>query len=111
MIAALLMFAAAAPARVPAPVVVSALESEQLARACSGKDDDTSASFCTGYILGVFDALSLARQICPSAKKASTGPAIAAVRKALRTQPERWTSAPSFLVRDALKQAFPCKRK
>lgn len=95
----------------PPPVVVSPLESAQLARACSGKDSDTSASFCTGYILGIFDALSLAQEICPSAKKASTRQAVVAVRKALRLHPDRWTSAPSFLVRDALKQAFPCKRK
>ncbi len=104
---AALALAAAAPSR----VVVSPLESEQLARACSGKDDDTSASFCTGYILGVFDALSLAQDICPSAKKASTRQAVVAVREALRLHPDRWSSAPSFLVRDALKQAFPCKRK
>lgn len=106
MLAALMLAVAA-----PSPVVVSALQSEQLARACSGKDDDTSASFCTGYILGVFDALSLAKQICPSAKKASTRQVVTAVRKALRRDPDHWSSAPSFLVRDALQQAFPCKRK
>lgn len=106
MLAALALAAAA-----PSPVVVSALESEQLARACSGKDDDTSASFCTGYILGVFDALSLTQEICPSAKKASTRQVVVAVRKALRRKPDRWSSAPSFVVRDALKQAFPCKSR
>ncbi|WP_404372385.1 Rap1a/Tai family immunity protein [Sphingomonas sp. MMS24-J45] len=113
----LLLALAAAPAPKykappkPPPVVVSSLESAQLARACDGRDDDPSPSFCTGYILGVFDALSLAHQICPSPTKASTLTAIAAARKALRTHPDRWDSAPSFIVRDALKAAFPCTRR
>jgi len=100
------MLAAAAP-----PIVVSSLESAHLAEECKGKDSDPAATFCTGYIMGVFDALSLSRQICPSAKQGFTLDAVAAVRKYLRTNPDKWSSAPSFVVRDALRAEFPCRRK
>jgi hypothetical protein len=106
MILALIALIAAAP---EAPVVVSSLETEQLAESCRGKDSDASQSFCTGYILGAFDTLSMARQICPSPTNASTLEAIAATRKYLRTNRKAWDAAPAFLVRDALKGAFPCK--
>ena len=72
----ILLFAAAAAQ----PVVVSSLTTEQLAAQCIGNDRDTRASFCTGYILGVFDTLSSARAICPKAGKASTAEVIAAPR-------------------------------
>ena len=78
---------------------------------CRGKDTDPTASFCTGYIMGEFDALSLARKICPSASGASTLGAVAAARKYIRTHREAWDSAPAFVVRTALQAAFPCKRK
>jgi len=92
-----------------APVVVSSLRTEQLADACRGEDSESTPGFCTGYILGAFDTLSMARQICPSATSASTLEAIAATRKYLRTHRKAWDSAPAFIVRDALKGAFPCK--
>jgi hypothetical protein len=96
-------------APVEAPVVVSSLRTEQLADACRGEDSDSTPGFCTGYILGAFDTLSMSRQICPSATSASTLEAIAATRKYLRTHRKAWDSAPAFIVRDALKGAFPCK--
>jgi hypothetical protein len=92
-----------------APVVVSSLRTKQLADACRGEDSDSTPGFCTGYILGAFDTLSMSRQICPSATSASTLEAIAATRKYLRTHRKAWDSAPAFIVRDALKGAFPCK--
>lgn len=100
---------AGAKAAAALPVVVSSLQTEQLAQYCRGTDADDSASFCTGYILGVFDTLSMARQICPSAEKASTLRAIAVTRKYLRTHRKAWDSAPAFVVRDALQGAFSCK--
>lgn len=110
MILLLLALAAAPVAATPAPVVVSSLQTEQLAEYCRGKDDDATASFCTGYILGAFDTLSMARQICPSPTQASTLKAIAATRKYLRTHRKQWASAPTFVVRDALQSTFPCTR-
>lgn len=103
----LLMIAALASAK--APVVVSSLTTEQLVRDCRGKDSDPAATFCTGYIIGAFDTLSQARQICPSPARASTLDTVASVRRYLRTHDERWSDAPSFVVRDALRLSFPCK--
>ena len=104
----LLALAIAAP-EAP-PVVVSPLQTSQLAEACSGKDADTTASFCTGYILGAFDALSLSHQICPSAANASTIKVVVSVaRKYLRSHKKSWSSAPIFVIRTALKTAFACK--
>jgi hypothetical protein len=92
-------------------VVVSSLTTEQLAAQCMGNDRDTRATFCTGYILGVFDTLSRARAICPVAGKASTAEVIAAPRKYMRKYHKKWSAAPAFVVRDALSEAFPCKKK
>lgn len=104
----MLLLAALAP--VDRPVVVSSLTTAQLAQDCRGKDTEADADFCTGYIMGVFDALSLSHQICPSPARASTIQTVAAARKYLRTHKKKWSTAPSFVVRDALKAAFPCKR-
>ncbi len=93
------------------PVVVSSITATQLAEYCRGKDTDTAPNFCTGYIIGEFDALSLSREICPSPVRASTLKAVSAARKYLRTHPAKWTSAPSFIVRDALRAAFPCRQR
>lgn len=93
------------------PVVVSALTTERLVEECRGKDDDPAPSFCTGYIIAAFDTLSLAHKICPSPARASTIEVVAAVRKQLRRRGTKATAAPAFFVRDALRSAFPCKRK
>jgi Rap1a immunity proteins len=93
------------------PVVVSSLTTEQLVEQCRGKDDDPTFTFCTGYIIGEFDTLSLSRQICPSSTRASNIEAVAAVRKYLRKHAKKATGAPAFVVRDALRAAYPCKRK
>ena len=112
----LLMLALAAadrPAERPAsrPVVVSSLTTQQLLEFCEGKDSDPSANFCTGYILGEFDALSLSGDICPLPARASNVKVAAAVRKYLYARAKKTgTGAPSFVVRDALRDAYPCKR-
>jgi len=105
------IFLAAALAAAEPPVVVSSLGTAQLAESCRGQDADAAATFCTGYVIGVFDALSLSHQICPSPARASTGEVAAAARKYLRTHRKKWSSAPSFVLRDALRAAFPCKGK
>ena len=94
------------------PVVVSSLTTQQLLEFCEGKDSDPSANFCTGYILGEFDALSLSGDICPLPARASNIEVAAAVRKYLRARAKKTgTGAPSFVVRDALRDAYPCKRR
>lgn len=103
----LLMIAALAASK--APVVVSALTTEQLVGDCRGKDTDPAATFCTGYIIGAFDTLSQSHQICPSPASASTLETVASVRRYLRTHDDEWTDAPSFVVRNALRVKFPCE--
>lgn len=93
------------------PVVVSSLTTRQLVEQCRGKDSDPSPTFCTGYIIAEFDTLSLSHQICPTARGASTIQVISAARKYLRTKGKKSTDAPSFVVRTALRRAFPCKTK
>jgi hypothetical protein len=105
----MLLLAAALAASAPPPAVVSALETAQLAEACKGKDSDSTATFCTGYIMGAFDTLSVAHQICLPPDGASTVETVAAARLYIRTHREAWDKAPSFVVRDALQEAFPCK--
>ena len=113
----LLMLALAAadrPAERPAsrPVVVSSLTTQQMLEYCQGKDSDPTANFCTGYILGEFDALSLAGDVCPLPARASNIEVAATVRKYLRARAKKTgTGAPSFVVRDALHDAYPCKRR
>ncbi|HEX8419519.1 MAG TPA: Rap1a/Tai family immunity protein [Sphingomonas sp.] len=102
-----LLLALATPSK--APVVVSSLTTSGLIEQCRGKDNDATANFCTGYILGEFDTLSLARQICPSPRRASNIEVVTVTRKYLRKRSDRKDVAPSFIVRDALRAAFPCK--
>jgi hypothetical protein len=91
------------------PVVVSSLTTSQLVELCRGKDDDPTADFCTGYMLAAFDALSSARQICPAPDRSSNVAVTAAARKYLRKQGKKSSAAPAFVVRQGLKEAFPCK--
>lgn len=103
--------ALAALAASAAPVVVSPLRTEQLAENCRGKDRDTDLTFCTGFIIGVFDTLSLTHQVCPSPDRFSTAEVVADARRYLRAHRRQWSSAPSFVIRDALQAAFPCARR
>ncbi|TCP35067.1 Rap1a/Tai family immunity protein [Sphingomonas sp. BK235] len=105
------LFLALLAAAADRPVVVSSITTPQLVELCRGKDDDPTANFCTGYILAEFDALSLARQICPSPARASNMKVAATVRKYLRKRGRKATAAPAFVVRDALRAAYPCKRR
>ena len=104
-----MMLALATPSK--APVMVSSLTTTMLVEQCRGKDNDATANFCTGYILGAFDTLSVSRQICPSPGRASNIEVVAVTRKYLRKNAGKKDVAPSFLVRDALRAAFPCKRR
>jgi hypothetical protein len=103
----MILFLLALAAATKPPVVVSSLTTRQLAEDCRGKDTDSAATFCTGYIMGVFDTLSSSRQICPSTD-IQTIDAVAAARKYIRKHSKTWGNAPSFVVRDGLRDAFPC---
>lgn len=102
---------AAAPAS-QAPIVTTSIETSELLTACRGDRTDLTQNFCTGYIMGIFDALSFARQICPSPySDTTTLQAVAVTRKFLDEHPEEWSKAPIFLVRKALLSAFSCPRR
>ena len=92
------------------PVVVSSLTAGQLVDYCRARDGDPGATLCTGYIIGAFDGLSLSHQICPTAARASNLEVAAIVRTYLRRHRAKASAAPVFLVRDALRAAFPCQR-
>lgn len=104
----MLWLATLAAGAVERPVVVSALTTGQLVEQCQGKDNDPGSNFCTGYILGAFDALSLTHEICASPERASNIEVLAGARKYLRKHRKDIDIAPSFVIRDALREAFPC---
>lgn len=106
----MLMLMAALMAAADRPVTVSSVTTPQLVEFCRGKDADPTPDFCTGYIIAAFDTLSLSRQICPSQTRASNIEVVSIARKYLRKHAKA-SGAPSFVVRDALQRAFPCKRK
>lgn len=54
---------------------------------------------CAGYILGVFDRMSLSRLICPPENPSGgSAQAVAVALKFLNDHPERWHLAPVYLV-------------
>lgn len=60
------------------------------------------------YVIGVYDALSLTNSICTSSPiKRQVG---AIVEKYINNKPERWGEPAYYLVEDALKKVFPCKK-
>jgi hypothetical protein len=64
---------------------------------------------CAGYILGVFDHMSLSRQICsPFNSDGGSAQAVAVALKFLNAHPEKWHIAPAFLVGESFKAVFPC---
>lgn len=107
----LIALAATAAVETPDQVVLSSTRMGRLAQACEGAATDLRESYCTGFILGAFDALSIAGAICPSAAEATTISAIAATRKYIADHPEEWSEPPIAIVMRALEKTFPCRRK
>jgi hypothetical protein len=93
------------------PVIVSTIDSSKLVELCNKSSTEIlNADFCTGYILGVFDQLSIGRIICvPIGGTGRTYQALAIARKYLNDNPERWQIHPSVLIEAAFQAAFPCK--
>lgn len=92
------------------PLVVSSLETGKFVTECM-KRDDLVWDPCVAYIMGVFDALSVSRAICPTLGDATTLQMVAVVRKYIRDNPESWNSSPLFLVKHPLSHAFPCRQR
>ena len=70
--------------------------------------DEIEAAKYIGYVIGVYDSLSMAQQIC--VRGITTTQIVAVATKFLKENPERWNAAGEFLLRQALTQAFPCKK-
>nr|WP_276081702.1 Rap1a/Tai family immunity protein [Methylobacterium sp. GC_Met_2] len=65
------------------------------------------ANFCTGYIIAVFDRMSISREICPS-PGASTEQAVAVGQQFIAAHPELWDRHPAYVLELAFKPAFAC---
>ena len=64
---------------------------------------------CSGYILGVFDQMSVSRLICPPNNLGGgTAQAVAVALKYLKDHPEKWDQHPVFLIGESFVAAFPC---
>ncbi|HEV2542930.1 MAG TPA: Rap1a/Tai family immunity protein [Methylobacterium sp.] len=92
-----------------APVVVSSITTTALALNCQESRTSLDLDFCTGYITGAFDALSVARLICP-AEGTTTAQLLGIGRKFLNDHPELWHLHPSLVVQAGFQAAFPCRR-
>lgn len=105
-----LLFVLAAFSMTPAgaQTYLSTMTTADLVQACNRPRQELAMDFCTGYILGVYDALSLSREMCPRESSAATLQAVAIARKYLNDHPELWDRAPPYLLATAFKQAFPC---
>lgn len=87
--------------------VVSSVSVVDLMRSCE-KQDPLNLE-CSGYIIGVFDTLSLSGTICPPYnREGGTYQAVSVALKFLREHPERWHIHPSALLVESFKAAFPC---
>lgn len=109
MLALLSMLAMAQPE--PGPwdhyVPLSSISGGMLVQECQS-DRGAVNDFCTGYILGIADALQLARVTCRPSSDAATIQTVAIVRRYIDEHPERWGEHSSLIVRESLMAAFPC---
>jgi hypothetical protein len=107
---ALLLSAASLLGSSPAialPIHLSTVTAPEVSEACGRPRDLLAGDFCAGYIVGVWDALSLSGAVC-GVEGFSTEQAVAVGRKYLGDHPERWNTPPVVLLRDAFTATFPC---
>jgi hypothetical protein len=86
------------------------IDGNRLYQACAG-GGGARASFCTGYIVGIVDALMMAgsaRQGCIP-KRGMVGQIVDAVKQSLTAHPELRDYSGAYLVAHALAESFPCK--
>lgn len=95
------------PAKADPPFVMSTVTTSMLLAECRGSSSELSADFCLGYIIAVFDRMSLAREICPRSG-AATQQASAIGRRYIEAHPELWDRHPNYILGLAFKAAFAC---
>jgi len=66
------------------------------------------ASFCSGYVFGIYDAMSRTRNICPPEAPGESLIAVSIAKKYIADHPERWHQHGSQLVSEAFRDAYPC---
>ena len=91
------------------PTALSSIETAEVVKACKGSDTRLAANFCTGYIIGIFDGLSLTHQVCAVGFGATTLSAVAASRKYLADHPDEWNRPAAIVIEKALRTTFPCR--
>ena len=91
-------------------VTLSSLQTGDFVQQCAGTPTDLQPNLCVGYIMGIFDALSLKHEVCVNGTGATTLAAVAASRKYLADHPEQWNQHSIFIIQRALKATFPCGR-
>jgi hypothetical protein len=90
-------------------IVASSMTTSDLIESCRRAGGNTLRADCAGYMLGVFDQMSLSRLICPPNNLGGgSAQAVAVALKFLNAHPEQWHLAPVFLVGQSFKAAFPC---
>ena len=108
LIAAALLIASQVPSVEAGQVWISTVSTTDLIDTCHGAKNTLSAD-CAGYIIGVFDTMSVSGLICPPPNPSGlTEQAIAVALKFLNDHPEQWHRPPVHLVGESFKAAFPC---
>lgn len=89
-------------------IMASSVSTTGLIESCRRAGDQMRMD-CAGYLMGVYDQMSLSRLICPPRNPSGgTGQAVAVALKFLNEHPEQWHLAPVYLVGQSFKAAFPC---
>ena len=102
----LLLIAAVAAA----PISLSTVTGGMIADECS-HSEGLKLDVCASYVLGVADTLQLEHKTCRPPSEAATLQTLTIARRYLSNHPEKWGGHPSFLIRVALVQAFPCRTR
>jgi hypothetical protein len=103
------ILAIAAQAASPAGSInVSSMNGAALVRECQDSRA-LNLDACTGYIMGMADALQMERVTCRGNSAAGTLQTVEIVRRFVLEHPERWDQHGSEIVRAALLAAFPCQ--
>lgn len=88
--------------------VVSGLKLDYLLQDCRNHEGITDDSLCGGYIGGAFDQLALSGEICLP-ENVHAHEIIEKGRIYLRQHTEIPKKHPAFLLKQAFKEAYPCK--
>ena len=91
------------------PTALSSVETAEVVKACKASKNSAAANFCNGYIIGIFDGLSLTHQVCAVGFGATTLSAVAASRKYLADHPDEWNRPAAIVIEKALRATFPCR--